>query len=132
MSDNEQKTAFSKNLNYFLQLNCKSQKEVADILEIGLSTFNSWCTGAKMPRMDKIQKLADYFGIKKSDLIDDKSEKQEQGYYLNEETKQIAQEIFENKELRMLFDASRNASPEDLKAVHDLLLHMKRKENYEE
>jgi len=130
MSDNEQKTAFSKNLNYFLQLNCKSQKEVADILEIGLSTFNSWCTGAKMPRMDKIQKLADYFGIKKSDLIDDKSEKQEQGYYLNEKTKQIAQEIFENKELRMLFDASRNASPEDLKAVHDLLLQMKRKENY--
>ena len=50
------------------------------------------------------------------------------GYYLNEETAQMAQEIFENKELRLLFSAARDASPEDLKTTHDLLLALKRKE----
>ncbi len=74
MSGNEQKLIFSKNLNYFLQLKDKSQKEVANQLGIKLSTFNSWCTGVKMPRMDKIQKLAEYFEIEKSDLIEDKSD----------------------------------------------------------
>ena len=39
-----------------------------------------------------------------------------------------AQEILENKELRQLFDAARDASPEDLRAVHDMLLALKRKD----
>ena len=47
---------------------------------------------------------------------------------MNEETAQMAQEIFENKELRLLFSAARDASPEDLKTTHDLLLALKRKE----
>lgn len=128
MSDNRQRIIFSKNLNYFLELNNKSQKEVADALGIGLSTFNSWCTGTKLPRMDKVQLLADYFGVSKSDLIDDKSEEQSQGYYLNEETKKIAQEIYENRELRILFDASRDASPEDLLYVAEMIKRLKSKE----
>jgi transcriptional regulator with XRE-family HTH domain len=74
MSDNLQKEVFRKNLNFYFQLNKKSQKEVADLLGIGLSTFNSWCTGTKMPRMDKVQKLADYFNITKSDLIENNLE----------------------------------------------------------
>lgn len=130
MSNDIQKAIFSRNLNYFLQLNRKSQKEVADTLGISLSTFNSWCTGTKIPRMDKIQKLADYFGIKKSDLIDDKTDSQTQGYYINEETRKIAQEIYENPALRILFDASRDAKPEDLLYVSDLIKRLKAKENH--
>lgn len=68
----DQKIIFAKNLNYYLEINQKTQKEVADLLGIGLSTFNSWCTSFKMPRMDKVQMLADYFNILKSDLIEDK------------------------------------------------------------
>ena len=52
----------------------------------------------------------------------------EAGYYFNEETAKAAQEIFENKELRMLFDATRDADPEDLKALHSMALALKRKE----
>ena len=40
----------------------------------------------------------------------------------------MAQSIFENKELRMLFDAAQDASPEDLETVHSMLLALKRKE----
>ncbi|MGP1349007.1 MAG: helix-turn-helix domain-containing protein [Stomatobaculum sp.] len=53
------------------------------------------------------------------------------GYYHNPETAQAAQEIFENKELRLLFDAARDSSPEDLQTVHQMLLALKRKERHE-
>ena len=49
-------------------------------------------------------------------------------YYLNDETAQAAQEIFENKELRALFDVQRDMSSDDLKALHSMALALKRKE----
>ncbi len=72
MTDEEQKAVFAKNLNKYLRLSNKSQKEVADSIGVLTSTFNTWCQGVALPRMGKVQKLADYFGIGKSDLIDDK------------------------------------------------------------
>ena len=41
---------------------------------------------------------------------------------------QVAQEIFENKDLRVLFDAAKDASPEDLKTTYDMLMALKKKE----
>jgi hypothetical protein len=49
-------------------------------------------------------------------------------YYNNSDTKMIAQEIFENKELRLLFDAAKDAAPEDLQTVHTMLMALKSKE----
>lgn len=73
MTEEEQKKIFSKNLNYFIANSGKQQKEVASDLGISPTTFNTWCVGKIMPRMGKVQAIADYFGIGKSDLIDDKS-----------------------------------------------------------
>lgn len=53
------------------------------------------------------------------------------GYYLNDETAEIAQDILENKELRMLFSVGRNMDPEDLKALHNMALALKRKEGFD-
>lgn len=74
MADEEQKRIFSKNLNKFLSQSQKTQKEVAEAINVSPQTFNTWCQGIALPRMGKVQKLADYFGILKSDLIDDKEE----------------------------------------------------------
>lgn len=73
MTEEEQKKIFSKNLNYFIANSGKQQKEVASDLGISPTTFNTWCVGKIMPRMGKVQAIADYFGIGKSDLIDDKT-----------------------------------------------------------
>lgn len=72
MNDIEQKKIFSNNLNYYLHLHNKTQKEVADSISVSPQTFNTWCQGIALPRMGKIQKLADYFHIGKSDLVDKK------------------------------------------------------------
>ena len=127
MTDEEQKRIFAHNLNRYLSINNKTQKEVADAISVSPQTFNTWCQGIALPRMGKVQTLADYFGINKSDLIEDKTNTEEE-YYLNPETKQMAQEIFENKDLSLLFDAAKDASPEDLQTVHTMLLALKNKE----
>lgn len=54
-----------------------------------------------------------------------------ESYYLDHETAEIAQEIYEGKELRALFDVARDISPEDLKTVYSVALAMKRKERGE-
>ena len=73
MTDDEQKRIFSKNLGYYISNSGKQQNEIAADLGISPTTFNTWCVGKIMPRMGKVQAIADYFGIGKSDLIDDKS-----------------------------------------------------------
>lgn len=77
--------------------------------------------------MDTISKIAAYFDVTPAYIMG-WEESESENYYLNEETTKIAQDIFENKELRLLFDTARNAEPEDLKAVHNMLLALKRKE----
>ena len=79
------------------------------------------------PSADKIQRIADFLGVSTEYLLPG-TEKEPAGYYLNDETAQVAQEIFENKELRALFDATRDADPEDLRALHNMALALKRKE----
>ena len=62
---------FSKNLSRYLYESGKKQKEVADAIGVSAGTFCDWAKGRAYPRMDKIQKLADYFGINKSDLVEE-------------------------------------------------------------
>lgn len=72
MTEEEQKRIFAKNLNYYISLSGKQQKEVAQELGFRVTTFNTWCKGKIIPGMGKVQKLADYFKIGKSDLLDNK------------------------------------------------------------
>ena len=48
----------------------KSRNEVCEALNFKYTTFTDWCNGVKYPRIDNIEKLANYFGISKSDLIE--------------------------------------------------------------
>ena len=126
MSESEQRKIFSKNLNRYLAYSGKLQKEVADAIGVSPQTFNTWTQGIAVPRMGKVQLLADYFHIQKSDLLEERSERE--GYYIDPQTAEIAQQIYEDKELRALFDAAKDASPEDLQAVHMMLKALKAKE----
>lgn len=123
MSEHNQKKIFQQNLIKHVEKSGKSQREIAEAIDVSPQTFNTWMQGIAIPRMDKIQKLADYFKINKSQLVDNAPD-----YYIDEETKEIAQAIASNKELGLLFDAARTAAPEDLKTTHDMLLALKRKE----
>ena len=68
----DNKNIFSINLKRYMKENDKSRKEVCEALGVSYYTFSDWVNGKKYPRMDKVEKLANYFGILKSDLIEDK------------------------------------------------------------
>lgn len=101
--------------------------QVSKATGISQSTLSNWKARRNLIRGDKAQKIADYFGVS-VDYLMTGEEKEGDKYYLNEETAQVAQEIFENKELRALFDVQRDMEPEDLKALHQMALALKRKE----
>lgn len=99
--------------------------EVARNTKIAPSVFSEWKKGKSNPKQDKLQRIADYFGVSIEYLM---TGEEKENYYINPETAKIAQEIFENPEMRILFDASRNANPEDLRTVTEMMLALKRKE----
>ena len=88
MSSIGNREVFSKNLTYYMERMGKSQKEMAEIIGVAASTFNNWATGKKYPRIDKIEMLANYFGILKSDLIEDKENSPDE-MQLNEGEKKL-------------------------------------------
>lgn len=74
MSEDIQKIIFMNNLNSYIEKSGKTQAEIAKAIGVSPQTFNTWCKGIAIPRMGKVQALADYFLINKSDLIEQKSE----------------------------------------------------------
>lgn len=68
------KETFAKNLSFYIDRSGKTKKELAEIVGVAPSTLNEWTKAKKYPRIDKIEILANYFGILKSDLIEEKTE----------------------------------------------------------
>lgn len=120
-----QKRIFAKNLKKHLDRAEKNQTDLQKYMGVSSSTASDWMRGAKMPRMDKVQSIANWLHIQKSDLLEDKPDDE---YYLDPETAQIAQQIKDSKELSALFDVGRGMSPEDLRTVYQMALVLKRKE----
>ena len=72
----KEREIFSKNLRHYLSINNKTQSDLSRDLKITTSTISDWVNAKKYPRMDKVQLLADYLGIKKSDLVENKPSNQ--------------------------------------------------------
>lgn len=72
-NDNQvQKEIFAKNLNYWMNNRNKTQMDLMNDLGLSSSTVSDWCNAKKYPRMGTVQMLADYLGILKSDLIEER------------------------------------------------------------
>ena len=95
--------------------------QVAKDLGINPSMFSNWKAGRYVPKQDKLQLIADYFGVTLEYLMTGETSE----YYTNPETAEMAQKIFENPDLRLLFDVAADATPEQLKLLHDLALSWK-------
>ena len=117
---------FKDMLKYFRMREHLSQSELADKIGVSASTISMYEVGKREPDFETEEKIADFFNTDLNTLRGRDSEAE--AYYLNPETAKAAQEIFENKELRALFDAARDADPEDLRALHNMALALKRKE----
>ena len=110
----------------------KTTYEVSKATGISQSVFSAWKANRSTPKQDKLAKIADYFNVTIEYLMKGEDSSSEKKYYLNDKTVEIAQRIFENKNLYILFDAAKDASPEDIQATYNILMALKNKECHDE
>lgn len=106
MSDNA-KMVFADNLKMYLNAKGLSQIDLANYMQCSSSTVSDWCNGKKYPRVDKMQRMADWLGIQMSDLtsVHDKLEDADMAFYnrykqLTEDEKEDMRDYLELMEAR--------------------------------
>lgn len=67
------KEIMAKNIKKFMSLKNVSATDVCLALKIKQNTFSDWVNAKSYPRIDKIELMARYFNIMKSELIEDKT-----------------------------------------------------------
>lgn len=107
---------FAKNLKRYMEKYELTQVELASRLDVSTVTIYNWLNGIKIPRMDKVDAMCKIFNCSREDMITDLDNVQE-GYYNDTEVQQLAQEVYENPELKLVFNATRGMSVEDIQTV---------------
>ena len=109
-----------------------TMKELADKIGVSEAAVSRWESGDIVNiRRDKIEKLSKALDVPPAVLMGWEtkvSSKKGDVYYMDPDTAALAQKIYEDKDLRALFDAAADASPEDLQTVHTMLKALKAKE----
>ncbi|WP_203268793.1 helix-turn-helix domain-containing protein [Streptococcus uberis] len=75
MTSEKSREIFAKNLDYYMHRKGVDRNKLCEDLNFKYTTVRDWMKGISYPRIGKIEILANYFGIEKSDLIEDKTNK---------------------------------------------------------
>lgn len=110
-----------------------SLRDVAELIGVNASTITRWESGdIENMRRDRIEAYAKSLHISPAVIMGweqpNSAASRQLSYYFDDETARLAQEIFDNKELRALFDVQRGMSSDDLNALYGMALALKRKE----
>lgn len=73
MNEKEINSIIANNITKYLELNNKTQLELAEYMQVSQATGSNWCKGLKMPRMSKIDMICTFFSIERSDLLNESS-----------------------------------------------------------
>lgn len=115
--------------NVLKELRIKSgltQQEMADKLNISRSSIGMYENGEREPSFELLETIADYFNVDMNYLLGKKesSENIPQGYYLNEDARDMAQFLYDNPEYKVLFDATRKVKKDDIQFVKEMIDRM--------
>lgn len=107
-------------------------KQLSELSGVPISTVNRIVYGlTKDPSVNAVRSIAHALGYTLDELLEYEDDGP-QGYYLDPEVSHLAQELYENPDLRLLFDATRKVDPEDLKLITKMVSKMVKEENGEE
>lgn len=98
---------------------------VSEATGIKTSSLSGWKAGRFKPKQEKLQKIADYFGVSVEYL---RTGEKPEGYYVNPEAARRAQIMYQRPELALLFEAAEDAPPEDIELAYQMLKALKAKE----
>ena len=96
-----------------------SMNKLEEILGFGKGYISK--LGTTTPNTTKIKLIADYFGVSVDYIITGEDSNPDTPYYINDDAREMAQFMFENPEYKVLFDASRKVSKDDINVVKSLL-----------
>lgn len=119
MNEEDMRKVFSSNLKYFLNLNKKQPADLVRDLNFNFSTVSNWTSGLKMPRIQKIELLAQYFGIEKSDLLEKREYSENK--YLSIEMQNIIQIINNKPGLKELLYLCNDLTNEQIKTINSMI-----------
>lgn len=89
---------------------------------IAQSVFSAWKSGKSIPKTDKLQIIADYFGVSLEYLTGKYLDKEVSvTYYFNEETAKLAQKMFEDKDMQSLFHIKSKMDPKKFEAYMNFI-----------
>lgn len=111
---------FYERLNSLIKSKGLSQRKVEMDLGFSNGSIGKWKKYS--PNAEKVQLLAQYFGVTVDWIMT--GEETKEGYYLNEDTAKLAQEMFEDEDMRSLFDMKRNMPPERFKAHMEFMKNL--------
>ena len=124
-TNDKMKRLFSQRLVSVMQENNINQVELSKILGVSESTVGKWILCKAIPRMGVIQKLSDYFHVGKSYFLEEDANT---GYYTDPTVNEYTEQLRTNPNMRLLFDATKDMTKEDIDYVVDLVNRLKGKE----
>lgn len=118
--------AFSNNLRYLRKKYDMSQEDLANKLGYkSFTTIQKWESGVSEPSVSMVKKIAELFGVTMDQITNDDLSDTENHYYLDPEAAEIAQEVHQRPELKVLIEASRKVSAADLELVINMMDRLK-------
>lgn len=133
MSDLGNKEIMAKNIRHYMGVFNVTQTEICNTLGIKMPTFSDWVNAKTYPRIDKIELMANYFGISKADLV-------EEHHFLSKKDQKSIEKILDSTREQLLsqdglmFEGGTPATPEAIDSILDAMqigMEMAKKKNKE-
>lgn len=124
MSDLGNKQIMSENIQRLMDSRGIDRNKICADLGFKYTTFTDWVKGKTYPRIDKIEMMAQYFGVNKSDLVE---KHVEAGYYTDKDAADFAEMLRTRPGARSLFSAAKDISMEDLEKAIEYIEFLKSK-----
>lgn len=136
MSEHELNNIIAKNISVQLALHNKTQLDLAEYMNVSQATVSNWCKGIKMPRMNKVDMICDFFSINRSDLLNDSDSRNS----LTKKDQKSIEKILDSTREQLLsqeglmFEGGTPATPEAIDSLLDAMqigMEMAKKKNKE-
>ena len=111
-----------------------SASKLAKELGFSPATMSDLKRGLTTPKLDKLQLIANYFNVSVDWLMgntDIREVNVQDGYYTDPEVAKLANEIKNDPDLRILLDAKRSLSKDDMNSIINITKSLLQKERGE-
>lgn len=101
-------------------------------MNVSKPTVSLWESDKRTPNAEMLQKIANFFDVSVDYLLIGKPNTTNDSYYYDTEVAELAEQIKNDPELRILLDAKRNLSKQDMKAIINITKSLLQRERGDE